>query len=87
MIERDEDGRPKCAICGKPHPKDVKTFHHPIPCFPNCSLCGQKGDAPEGCVWMRTLTVPPHIPSEHRHAWAMSQYIRLLIEAAERTKL
>ncbi len=63
-----------CAVCGKPHPDDVTTSHHPIPCFPNCSLCRQKGNSPDGCVWMRTLTFPAGTsPLRRRFLAALAQ--------------
>ena len=61
---------PICTTCGMPHPADVTTSHHPVPCFNGC-FCQQKGKSREGCIWMRTLKIPSDVPRELRRLYAM----------------
>lgn len=47
-----------CKTCGKAHPDDVSTSHHPNGC--TCishSLHANDGNnqGPGGCIWMRTV--------------------------------
>lgn len=50
----------KCATCGRPHPDDVSTSHHPEGCTCGLSLCGGLG--PNGCIWLKTVTLPAGLP-------------------------
>jgi len=50
-----------CTTCGKAHPDDVTTSHHPN----NCS-CGSRvlhapdgnNQGPMGCIWCRVFATP-----------------------------
>ena len=69
---------PNCATCGRPHPADVTTSHHPDGCKCSSSLCG--GSGPQGCIWSRVLKIPPEIPADFRRLWAMSKQAELIRE-------
>ena len=68
-----------CRVCGTPHPDDVITSHHPVPCFPNC-FCLQKGNDPAGCIWIRARTFPPGTSEEERRRLAGLDYMKLIVE-------
>ena len=58
---REPRGELTCATCGKGHPRNVTTSHHPDDC-----ACGSKvlhapdgrNQSQAGCVWTEILTLP-----------------------------
>jgi hypothetical protein len=68
----------RCPTCGRPHPEDVTTSHHPDGCTCGISLCG--GTGPQGCIWSRTIHLDPAIPERERRLAAFLKQAELIAE-------
>lgn len=70
-----------CQTCGKPHPDDVTTSHHPKGCTcGSTDLHSPDGNnaSRDGCIWHRAFTLPGNL--HNRRILAELKMLEMLAE-------